>query len=107
MYLALQRDFLSIKKGNPCFTIYYLYQYSHQKQNSYYLLVDLYRSTEIHSYYTNTIHNFPEYDLYHLAKVLNPFRSEVDGLKPKSISNGVVSAYVTGTSPGCMGTSSL
>ena len=34
-------------------------------------------------------------------------RSGVDGLKPKSFSSGVVSAYVTGTSPGCIGTSFL
>ena len=37
----------------------------------------------------------------------SPSRSGVWGLKPKSRSSGSVSAKVTGTSPGCMGTSSL
>lgn len=45
--------------------------------------------------------------LYHIAKARSPSRKGVVGRNPKSCSNGVVSAYVTGTSPGCIGTSSL
>ena len=37
----------------------------------------------------------------------NPSLKLVLGLNPKSRSNADVSAYVTGTSPGCIATSSL
>ena len=47
------------------------------------------------------------YSTYHSANLRNPSLKDVLGLNPKSVSNGVVSAYVTGTSPGCMGTNSL
>ena len=42
---------------------------------------------------------------YHSANCLSPSLKLVDGLYPKSFSNALVSAYVIGTSPFCIGTS--
>ena len=42
-----------------------------------------------------------------MANFLSPSLNDVSDLKPKSLSSAVVSAYVTGTSPGCMETSSI
>ena len=51
------------------------------------------------------MHSCLLFSSYHSANFRKPSLNGAEDLKPKSRSKGVVSAYVIGTSPACMGTS--